>query len=205
MHELLLAESAWPNPVVVTGLLLKPYSIGHDLRLTKLNNPLATSDQATSGQLDVAAMICHQDWRECERMPFDPFIRQKLWLWRRRARKTTFTEELAKFIKYRNAANAEFPSSGEIRRSGFSDSAPQIAGCPFLLRLYEFVHAHWNDSDQEQWGNVWNYPLGFAKLRYGCHMEEEGGWNIYNEVDKSADLKMEQLLRENEAKGRAML
>ncbi len=185
MHELLFARAAWPNPVVVTGLLLKPYSIGHDLRLIKLLNPLANSNQSSFAELNTAAMICHQTWRECERMPWDLLIRFKLWLWKRRRRKCDFLTELQKFIRYRDDGSLEFPPGGIAPNDRTTPARPP--GCPFLLRLYQFIHREWNEADAKEWDTPWDYPLGLAKCRYGAYLEENGCWEVYGELEAKID------------------
>jgi hypothetical protein len=178
------------------GLLLRPYSLGHDLRLTRQGNPLANSDTGTLLDLRDAALICHQGWRECERMPWDPLIRFKLWLWRRRARKCSFALDLATFTQYRAAGSLEFPPSGVARPSADPSDA-RIAGCPFILRLQQFLMIHLRLTEEQ----AWDYPLGLAKCRWGCYWEENGDWNIYNEGEAALD----KYVLEQEAKGAAQL
>ncbi len=206
MHEQTLAKAAAPAPTVVLGLLLKPYSLGHDVRLTGLGNPLSDSDKATPRQLSAAVMICSQTWRECERMPWDPLIRLKLWLWRRRARGLDFKTELARFIRYRNEGSLEFPGSGVSRNNSSGDC--RVAGTPLVLRIQQFLMLHFNLKEHE----AWDYPAGLAKCRCGCYWEENGDWQVYSEVEHSLDqykaqedAKLEAILRDNEAKGAARL
>ena len=181
MHESLLYRAAAPVPSVVMGLLLRPYSIGHDLRLTGLGNPLHNSDSATPRQLSEAVLICSQGWRETERMPWDFMLRFKLALWRRRCRGMDAKAELEKFIRYRNEGSLEFPPS-EIQDPSRSGST-KVAGSPFALRLHHFLMFHLRLTEAE----AWDYPLGLAKCRWGCYWEEYGGSSIYNEIEASAD------------------
>lgn len=181
MHESILSKAAWPNPAVVLGLLLKPYSLGHELRLTRLGNPLVSGDLCDPRELSEAVLICHQGWAETVDLPFDPLLRIKMALWLRRAKRTAFHEELAKFIQYRNESSAEFPPSGITKPGRMSE--PRIAGCPFLLRLQQFLMLQFRLTEAE----AWDYPLGLAKLRWGCYWEETGDWSIYNEAEAQFD------------------
>ena len=85
MHEPLFARAARPAPAIVLGLLLRPFSIGHATLLHREDNPLAEGFESTPEQLAEAALICSQTWAESLKMPFDPLISLKLWLWRRRS------------------------------------------------------------------------------------------------------------------------
>jgi hypothetical protein len=174
MHERLLAEAAWPAPAICLGLLLRPYSLGHELRLIRLNNPLAARDEASARQLAEAALICHQSWKECERMPWDPLIRFKLWLWKRRAKGFRLKTEVATFVEYREKGSREFPPSGIANPS--SPKRAQLAGAPFLLRLQHFLVMKWGLTDTQ----AWDYPYGFAKMHWQTVCEENGTFSIYN-------------------------
>ena len=183
MHEEILYRAACPAPAVVMGLLLRPYSLGHDLRLTGLGNPLHNSDSATPRQLSEAVLICSQGWRETERMPWDFLLSFKMWHWRRRVRvwQCKAETELARFIQYRNEGSLEFPPSGVIDPS--RPGGTKVAGAPFVLRLHHFLVMHLRLTEAE----AWDYPLGLAKCRWGCYWEEYGDAALYNEMEASAD------------------
>jgi len=180
MHERLLSEAAWPSPKVVMGMLLRPYSLGHELRLTALNNPLADVDSGTAENIAEAVLICSQSWREAEKMPFDSLLGLKLWLWRWRAHKLDFRAEIKKFVEYRKAGTVEFPIS-DVPEASRSPS--RIPGCPFLLRLHQWLMLHLRLSEAE----AWDYPYGLAKCRWACYWEQEAGLKIYNAHDEEFD------------------
>lgn len=195
MHEQLLAKAAWPSPTVVLGLLLRPYSIGHELRLHRLNHPLALGQPCLPRQLAEAVVICHQGWAETNAMPFDLLLPLKMLLWRRRARRTKFPVELDKFLEYQSVGALEFPPSG-ITKAGRS-TEPRIAGSPLLLRLHQFLMLQLRLAEDQ----AWDYPLGLAKLRWGCYWEENGDWSVYNE----AEAKFDAFVAEQEAKGKEQI
>lgn len=196
MHELLLARAARPAPTVVLGLLLKPYSIGHYILLLRENNPLAESNQATPEQLAEAVLLCSQNWHDSARMPFDPLIGFKLWLWKLRckSRMKMFQIELQNFIWYRDAGSLELPLSDWPRPTYESTTPRRPPGTPFLLRLHHFLVTTCHLSDE----TAWDHPFGLAKMRLQAHWEEQDGIDVYNHQDAERDRYIE----EQEAKGK---
>lgn len=193
MHEPLLAQAALPAPAVVLGMLLRPYSLGHDLHLIREGNPLsAGSPFASQDHLVQAVFICCHSWDEMRRAPHDPFIGPKLWLWRRRARKLDFKAELQNFIDYQRDGSLEFKLS-DIAHT--DRKTPRAPGAPFLLRLHAFLMTHLRLTESQ----AWDYPYGLATMRWECHWEQEGGLDIYNAHDAEFDA----YVAEQEAKGAA--
>src|SRR2546421_6679103 len=101
MHEPLLAQAALPARSIILGMVLRPYSLGHELFLLREQNPLATvysfgqAGQVRPQDLAQAILICCQSFSECRAMVQDRFLGLKLWVWRRRLRKINFQRELA--------------------------------------------------------------------------------------------------------------
>lgn len=210
MHERLLARAAWPAPVSVMGLLLKPYSLGHELLLTRTENRLALGphlapsdppapSEATYHDLSSAVWICCQSWKENQRASFDPLIRLKLWIWRKRCRKLNFERELLGFLQYRAAGSLEFPLSDTTKPG--TGRPPRIPGAPFLIRLHQFKVTRYNLDQAE----AWDYPLGLAKCEWATYWEQEQGLEIYNLTDQEYDRKAQAILKqiEEEEKCRA--
>jgi len=192
MHERLLSEAARPTPQVVLGMLLRPYSLGHELWLTKLGNPLAESSECTPRELAEAVLICSQSWRENERMAFDFWIGLKLKIWKHRVGRMNLVEETKKFVAYRNNGSMEFPIS--VVEEPSRGTSPRIPGCPFLLRLQQWLMLTLRLSEAE----AWDYPYGMAKCRWACHWEQEGGLKIYNAHDAEFDRFVEEQERKGE-------
>jgi hypothetical protein len=195
MHEGLLAQAALPAPTVCLGLLLRPYSLGHELLLFRNESPFVT--RARPSQLEdliAAAMICFQTWEENQRMYQDRLLRFKTWLWRRRISKMAWQLDLAAFNAYRADGCLEFPLS-EIGRPDRGPS-PRTPGAPFILRLQQWLMRTLNLTEPA----AWDYPLGLATMRWECHWEQEGGLDIYNwsesEHDRAVAEEMERQKKE---------
>ena len=207
MHEPALSRAALPAPVVCLGMLLRPYSLGHELWLIRESNA------ALRGSIDglpAAVLICSQTWDELRRMRSDHFLGFKLWIWRRRMKRLekSFTrivankrelksakisvnsreellgKELATFLAYRAEGLLELPISQVAR----SDRAmPRLPGCPFILRLQQWLMTHFHLTESA----AWDYPVGLAKMRWAAHWEQEGGLDIYNAHEAESDAQIE--------------
>ena len=208
MHEPALARAALPAPVVCLGMLLRPYSLGHELWLIRESNA------ALRGSIDglpAAVLICSQDWDELRRMRSDHFLGLKLWIWecrmkrkegdflrglsrifankksaliRGNSRKALLEKELATFLAYRAEGLLELPISQVAR----SDRAmPRLPGCPFILRLQQWLMTHFHLTESA----AWDYPVGLAKMRWAAHWEQEGGLDIYNAHEAESDAQIE--------------
>lgn len=198
MHEPLLAQAALPAPRVVLGMLLRPYSLGHDVWLVREGSQLHpdSTRQATLPDLFRAVLICCQTWEESKAMPFDWFAGLKLWLWRKRlGRKIDFLAELASFREYQTFGSLEFPLSDVAQPS--RGPAPRAPGSPFVLRLHQWLMQHHRLTESE----AWDYPLGLAKMRWACFWESEQGLDVYNAHDAEFDA----FVAEQEAKGKESL
>lgn len=181
MHEAAFSRAARPAPVVVLGLLMRPYSIGHYTLLIREGNPMAESDKATPAQLAEAALLCAQTWEQSARMPFDPLIGFKLWIWKLRVRGTIkmFPVELQNFIDYRNAGSLELPMSEWPHPSRSQGSQRRPQGTPFLLQLWHFLRV-----SGETEAAAWDHPFGFAKMRWQAHWEDKEGLDVWNHQDQ---------------------
>ncbi len=203
MHEPLLALAALPAPTIVCGLLLRPFSLGHQLYLIR-ENPVfsgsavhgSTVTDTEFAALIAAVLICSQSWDESRRMTQDRLLPLKLWIWKRRLRRAVNREPLNRitwlltFHRYLEAGAIEFPLS-EIARPD-RPSVSRSPGCPFLLRLHSWIMRELRLTESQ----AWDYPLGLAKMRWACHWEQESGLDIYNAHDAVFDA----FVRDQEAK-----
>ncbi len=196
MHEPLLALAALPAPTIVCGLLLRPFSLGHQLYLIREQVVLDPENRRAGVSaipaLLSAVLICSQTWDESRRMTSDRLLPFKLWLWKRRLRRIADTPtprhtdsyypaQLAAFVLYLEAGALEFPLSDIARPD--RPSVSRSPGCPFLLRLHSWLMSELRLTESQ----AWDYPLGLAKMRWACHWEQESGLDVYNAHDAVFD------------------
>jgi len=178
MHEAALSSAALPAPTLVLGLLLEPYSLGHELFLIRENNPILTGERLpTMPDLAGAALICCQGYEANRRMYRDRLLPLKLWLWRLRNRRAQFLPELACFRGYMAAGRQEMPLSPMVKKQG-DGRAP---GAPFLLRIHQFLTTKLGLTQEA----AWDFPYGFAVMQWEAFYESEGGLNIQNGPETS--------------------
>ena len=170
MHEPALARAALPAPTVCLGMLLRPYSLGHELWLIRESN--AALRGAVEG-LPAAVLICSQTWTELESMRRDWLLPLKLALWKRRTRRADLQKELCKFATYRTEGLLEFPLS-EVSRPDCGTQ--RLSGAPFILRLQQWLMLHLRLTEAQ----AWDYPAGLATMRWATHYEAEGSLQIRN-------------------------
>lgn len=198
MHESLLAQAALPQRYVVLGLLLRPYSLGHELYLLRQDNAVISEEPWKSDRADLAeaVFICANSFRQNERTAFEfrPWTAFKIWIWKRRTRKLNTPTELLKFVTYRNQGCLEFPLT-EYVDPGASRSTPREPGSPFLIRLYQFLRFRLGMSHYE----TWDCPFGWAKQQFIAYWEAEGGLNVYNRLDAEHDKFVAQMEAEEKS------
>lgn len=195
MHEALLAQAALPAPSVICGLLMRPYSLGHELFLVREANPILTDPvMADKGHLLQAAWICSCTFRECKETPYAwlSWLKQQIVLWRNR--KTDVTKEISRWLEYRKQGCLEFKRS-EITYPGESS---RRVGAPVLLQLHSFVMAYLRLPEFE----AWDYPAGLAKMRWQAHWETEGCYRIYTEAEALHDEAVAEFEREEQEANR---
>jgi len=196
MHESALSRAALPAPTVCLGMLLHPYSLGHELWLLREQNDLLRLPPPQSHQaspelttpspamllaLPAAVLICCQSWTELAVMRRDWTLGLKLWLWRRRTRSMDHVAEVHKFARYRDDGLLELPLSQILKPD---KTAPaRLPGAPFVLRLQQWLMGQFGLSEAE----AWDYPAGLAKMRWAAHWEQEGCLDVYNAHDAEFD------------------
>jgi hypothetical protein len=209
MHESALARAALPAPTICLGMLLRPYSLGHELWLIRENCAIL---RGSPDGLATAVLICCQSWTQLQTMRSDWLLGLKLWLWRRRIKRAStdvgFQQKATKktkaerpafsslpslpsvksylhretqtFLEYRNAGLLEFPASEIIDPDS---SASRSLGAPFVLRLQQWLMTHFHLTEAQ----AWDYPAGLAKMRWATHWESEGAFKIKNASESEFD------------------
>lgn len=191
MHTAAFALAALPPPTVILGLLMQPYSLGHELYIIREGNSFA-GNSPSFVDLSAAALICCQTWEENRKMPGDLLIGLKLAVWKWRIRPQNLATEAILFRRYQEAGSYEFPVS-TIPKSNDKDRKTRLVGSPFILRLHQFLMVTFGMTEAQ----AWNYPYGLAKCRWACYWENEGGLDVYNAHDQAHDDFVARMERED--------
>ena len=192
MHDAAFSEAAISGPSrdsFILGMVLRPYSIGHELCLQKSRNCLVCEDVGPIGGMgsrggmdpEVAALfeavlVCSQTWREIERMERDRLIWLKMRIWGWRVRKANIQEGIKAFCRYR-LAGYSFPPSKPVGEGG------RRPGGPVLARVIQFLVMRMRMTEVE----AMDYPLGLAHWHFSTWLEGEGTLNIQNAAEKEFD------------------
>src|SRR6185312_5266309 len=142
MHESEFSQSTAPKSATVLGLLMKPYSIGHDLLLIKGKNALvnygeSSFDELPAGEkhksVESAALICSMGWSEytfqSDNLLKKLWFRLQTWIFFRvwnyqkwgirlfgfSSRKPDYTKAIDAFRGYRKAGSLDFPTVQQPR------------------------------------------------------------------------------------------
>ncbi len=199
MHETLLAQAALPAQTSCLGKTLLPFSIGHLLWLYREDNPLLKPTiearsllSDTPEALSAAVLICSRTWAQLQNLR-GPIVALELFIWKRRVSRAArkypgpiagqayFIAQAAIFKAHLQTGSAEFQLSDLARPD--RAPAPRFPGCPFLLRLQQWLMIHFRLSEPD----AWDYPFALAKMRWACHWEMEGGLEVYNDHDAQFD------------------
>jgi hypothetical protein len=186
MHETDYSRLYLQRPAVILGLRLRTYSLAHELWLTARDNPLLRAHDTAadySAALLEAAVICHHDAAGLRKMDRDLWIRWKLRLLNRRARKLTaqaLALELGKFMAWR-ARGSTFPPLEEIPNHSRQPSPP--SGAPFILRLEQFLIIRYRLTKDQ----ALNHSFGLAQWHFAAWSESQGSLRIRNHIDEFTD------------------
>ena len=200
MHEAALASAALPPPTVVLGLLLQPYSLGHELFLIREGNPLAFALRpighlATRSQLAQSVLICCQGWDANRNQWRDRLSGLKLRLWRWRVRKSDLAGEVAAFLDYQANGCLEFPPSPAVTDTKMETPA-RAAGTPFILRIHQFLTIRLGLSQSQ----AWDYPYGLGVMQWEAWHESGGTMHILNAEEAEHLAFVERMEKEEKEK-----
>jgi hypothetical protein len=182
MHDAIFAEAFRPHRFTVLGVPLLDYTLGHEIVLQRVRNPLVTGSDlqdtpwsAKGEWLMQAVLVC------CERKP------RINWWWRQRCARMDIDSELDKFNAYLAANTLDFPTVKQ----------PRVSGCPYhyfggpeVARLVNYVSAHHRIMIETHFGgSPLNFPYGLARCLQSAQMESEGGLWIKNAHDAEAEVR----------------
>jgi hypothetical protein len=190
MHEMLFANAAFAEGATVLRLALRPYSIGHEILLWKVANPLVTYTPESFKELPeidrrkhlfTAVFICERTWAENHRP----------WKWIGLAaffRAHCVTDiEVDRFRAYRDAGSKDFPTVPMPRTPGASF---HYFGSPDEARLLLFL----SEGRMHQtlgYESAFDVPLGLARMLYSAKAESEGNLYIENYQDVQNKIRLE--------------
>lgn len=176
MHELALADSARPARFAILGVPLLEYSLGHELLLISLRNPvvfegfagLGTGEQ--SAALIQAVLICSRPWEKR--------FRPRPWFWWKWFNLRNLFPDYAlaavQFTAYRLAGSTAFPVEP-------SEGGGRSLGAPAQALVIQFVARAFNLRVAE----AHDFPYGYGLAHYYAHLETEGALKIPNAADHS--------------------
>jgi len=189
MHEAALAKAALPPPVVCLGMALRPFSLGHFLWLLR-EEVLSDTGILKEDALLTAVFICCQSWRENLNTKRDWLMSAKIWLWQkrlRRARRWRYADEMARFRQYIEDGLLQFRVSDQPRNDEYSRPT-RLPGAPYVLQLQQWLMLKLGLPEHQ----AWDYPFGYAKMRWQAYWEQEGGLDLYNEHESKFDRFIEE-------------
>ena len=172
MHDLLLARAACADSPVILRLRMLPYSIGHELMLTRLGNPLLGASRqgdwenggtgASRAALTQAVLVCSRPWSERQK--------KEKWgrLWSFFNRRCDFFVEAERFRAYRAQAFTDLPT---VQMPRTKDAVYHYYGAPLTARLLLFAGGIFKNLG---YTTPYDFPIALALVLSSTVMEEEG-------------------------------
>lgn len=218
-HDLAFAGAARPTPVVILGLPLLPYSLGHELTLASQLNPVLAEpsafatldpmDQAVA--LTRAAYICACTWKELNPGPFTfrgwfrTWRFTRAWHWKQFGvlgkKRPNYAVEAVKMASYRHDGMT-FPEEADpaivkiarhLAGGDKEDGAPgRMLGGPHNARLLLFL-IEGGLYTELGYSTPYDVPYGFANYLYRVKLEEAGRANIENAHERELAEKLSAL------------
>ena len=215
-HDLAFAGAARPTPVVILGLPMLPYSLGHELTLAAQMNPVL-ADPASFASLDPldqavaltrAACVCACTWQELNPGPFTfrgwfrNWLFLRAWRWKQfglfRRKRPSYEVAAVQMAVYRRDGStfpaAADPSIVKIARhlagAAKEDDTPgRKLGGPHNARVLMFL-LEGRRYAELSYPTPYDVPYGFANWLYSVHLEEAGRANIENSDERELAEKL---------------
>ncbi len=203
MHELAFSDAVRPTPVVILKIPLRTYSLGHELELYKLRNPLLLLSIEQFNALDYvqqrraiieAVLVCADSWAaRCRLSEPSLFHWRSRWhalkvkLWARGLQPSDFPCAIAEMRNYLDEAHKlPPPPDKEIDEmlNGKPDAKGRAFGAPLLANLVLFARRSLPEADS------WDAGYAATTWLYFPYHESEGAYKIenYREWDERVTL-----------------
>lgn len=169
------AAAARPERRKIMGLLMLPYSIGHEIVLLSEGSLLLTLTPDEFQKADLqkritsiirAVLVCSRDYRQI------PHKWLKLWAWTNR--KSDVEKCIADFREYRDEGSS-FP------RLATPAEESRSYGSPHLTRVLNFGLSKFGDR-------VYDMPLGLVHFLFFSEVEADGGCLVENADEREIRL-----------------
>jgi hypothetical protein len=185
-------QAALPEPVVILGQVLKPFSLGHRKILLSKDNAFVRGTDPTLGDLIFAVFVCCQTYEEC----LDSFDRGVLlpqpWLHRflrvepKRMRLDQWLYEWGKLfdkidVKAEMAAFAEYIAKGSLRAREHANDPGASMGTCYIQSVQIVLTGKLGHSLSE----ALNKPWGEAMQDYQAFWEMEGRIKLFSPEDEA--------------------
>ncbi len=171
-----LLRAAVPNPPRILGLQLKPYSLGHDLILTALENKFLEADRSID-DLFIGVFVCSQSWSEWGRWSNSRWLPVSLRIWRWFIRTKDIRDAFNLFENYlelgRDCPDINMPVAAVGKASSF--------GSPWQERLKIFLVCKLGLTENE----AMNRPLALSNFDWACHGEMDKTLELFSEKDEA--------------------
>lgn len=191
MHAAWFTAAVPDAPVTVLKLRLRPYSLGHEILLTRLESPfvcggLKNSEADLRAALLLAALVCSQTWEDACRSLHNPFLDLFLRFWRLRLRigKQNWSGDLIGFVNYIRAGSW-MPEVNRPKSGGRALKSPW----PFRLAAILMRELNLSESD------ALNMSMARAAVYYAAIGDLEGMMDLFGAADQAMLDKVAELER----------
>lgn len=194
MHEAQFSEAVRPDMQAVLRLPLLPYSIGHEILLMRLGNPLVTMGAESFKELPLkhqrsalirAVLVCYRNWKGNQRPE------RWLWLWGWFCKKCDTAKEVEKFQAYRKAGINQFQTKKMPRTPG---AQYHYFGSPEIAMLLLFVQQH-RLHEMHGIGSPYDFPISLARMLHQADAESRGEIWVQNWHDWQSELQAKEYER----------
>lgn len=161
-------QAALPEARILLHQRLLPYSIGHEMILRRIRNPLRCNGDMTVGSLFTAVFVCSNDYDGAWAGLNAPNIPDTFEKWKRICGPFDVPKLIKSFLAYVHDGMS-CPELGQKKRGA-------TPGAPFVLMLLNVLQGKLGFSRTD----ALNCPFGLARWHYCAYYEAEGSVKIRN-------------------------
>lgn len=223
MHDLAFADAARPRKVVVLGVPLMPYTIGHEILLCQAQSPLIylspesfdkLGDEERMRSVASVATICSRTWREanCGGMfipkvkIFGPKVKRGILVrtgtdWESEIKTVREYLEKGRYLLPPPDREADHICSKTNGYSSSNDMKGRSFGAPLVAQMINFCLDRPGLMDGAP--SVYDMPFALIASLYFAHLEVDGSVRIENQEERDIKEKMARIRDAVEKKNQA--